>query len=90
MKGDNKEFMHFAECGYYGEEFGRWCCAEDCAAREGCSARLVEEENFSEKRSAFLENIVFMMNLCYQHPELAADQKTLRCHQQPQLMIPYR
>jgi hypothetical protein len=51
MKGDNKEFMHFAECGYYGEEFGRWCCAEDCAARERCSARLVEEEIFSEKRS---------------------------------------
>jgi hypothetical protein len=73
-----------------GEGFEEWCCVENCPARERSSARLAEEARFLEKRSASLENIVFKMNLCYQHPELAADQKILKCYQQPQFMIPYR
>ena len=48
-----------------------------------------ENARDSQRRLAFLKNIDFMMNLFYRRPELAAEQKTLRCYQQPKFITTY-
>jgi hypothetical protein len=75
-------------------ETGKWDHCDECPKGmdnywEPFPKCLAEKARSSKRRLVFLQNIVFMMNLCYHHPELAAEQRTLRCYEQTKFITNY-